>query len=101
MTFYKIWYKGNKRGTNFLVSADDTAEAKQLVVDHLNRIANFHTSDRFDVGYATKDETDWRTVTKKMSNPWAVDYTVKLTAWEEWLICKDINLKKMILEYSP
>ena len=100
MTFYKVWYLGDPKSTHFFVSAEDTQGARELVADHLNQTANFHSPSRFDVGYATEGEANWRTVHKQVSNGFGSRYPVSLSAWEEWKICKDIHIKKVILEYQ-
>ena len=100
MQFYKLWHKDNERGTNYLVAAEDTAEAKQLLVDHLNEIANFHSLEMFHIGYASKRESDWITVWKE-EDCWGWFGRTKMTAWEEWQECKRDEIKKVITEFKP
>jgi len=100
MQFYKVWYKDKEKGTNFLVSAEDTQEARQLVTDHLNRIANFHEPSLFDIGYATQEDSDWITIWKKESSSWG-HIKVQTTAWKEWQCCKADGARKVIAEYNP
>lgn len=101
MTFYKVWYLHNPRGPHFLVSAEDTTEARQIVADYLNETANFHSGTLFDVGYATEEETNWRTIQRRKSNGWGSYFLDSSSAWEEWKACKLLGIHKMILEYTP
>jgi hypothetical protein len=102
MQFYKLWHKDNERGKNYLVAADGTEEAKQVLIDHLNQTANFHSASMFRVGIASKWDSDWITVWKEEDpGSWGWLTKTKTTAWEEWERCKQRGTKKFIAEFTP
>lgn len=101
MQFYNIWRENREKETSWLVSADGTEEAKAILCSWLNLTLNVHEPRMFRIGYATEPETNWRTVKKNSPSGWGGYNMTTLTAWQEWLECKSLNIKKVILEYTP
>lgn len=73
MLLYKLWREGEKLGTNYLVAAEYSDDAKNLVCMHLAKYGDTQLLDTtvWRVGFPNEFEKSWVSVwTDSNSNSW-------------------------------
>lgn len=94
MHLYKLWLQGQERVLNYLVSAEDSDQAKQLVCEHLSNPTVYR-----DLRVGFSDEHEAKHVTVKTVNPYGGSR--HSTAWDEWISCKRSNVFRVITSFRP